>query len=35
MDFLALNEFELCFKLLKNSEKILLRDSPETERILG
>jgi hypothetical protein len=30
-----MNEFELCYKLLKNTEKILLNDAPETERILG
>jgi hypothetical protein len=35
MDFLATNDFEMCFKLLKNSEKILLNNAPETERILG
>lgn len=29
MDYLAINSFELCFKLLKNSEKILL--SPDIE----
>ena len=35
MDFLGLNDFEMCFKLLKNTEKILINDAPETDRVLG
>ena len=35
MDFLAVNEFEMCYKLLKNTEKILINDGPEIERIHG
>jgi|LauGreDrversion4_2_1035121.scaffolds.fasta_scaffold422419_1 hypothetical protein len=35
MDFLALNDFEMSFKLLKNTEKILLNEAPDIERLLG
>lgn len=27
MDYLAANQFDMCFKLLKNTEKLLLGDS--------
>lgn len=35
MDFLGTNNFEMCYNLLKNAEKILLNESPETQRLLG
>ena len=34
MDHLAINEFDLCFKLLKNTEKLLL-SKEEAERVLA
>ena len=35
MDHLAINEFDLCFKLLKNTEKLLLsKEEAEIPQIL-
>ncbi len=36
MDYLAINDFDLCFKLLKNAEKILLHsNTAEAMQVLG